>query len=279
MVVFVYLRLAWVNIDPIARTHVTAEGYEQLVQESCGDLGGTGPGWLAVENREDDMIIRYEDNNAYTNSHRSGYDNCSPPDETIDMSDSILCPPDQGVESIPGRKRCTIEPRPRPPQAPAPAPAPAPSPPPTGKQRTQGAPSVRWSIEKIGPFTTTGDADGKIIPGARAIYVVGSVLRAVGESGEVLAFPPLHIHHLHVNNGPQDNYFDHFPFVEMHGDSACHTDQGGMNCSVRMLPPDTAFRIDTRMTADFDINDVRPKGSPALTWYLEVAVGWLPDKQ
>ena len=52
-----------------------------------------------------------------------------------------------------------------------------------------------------------------------------------------------------------------------------------MNCSVRMLPPDTAFRIDTRMTADFDINDVRPKGSPALTWYLEVAVGWLPDKQ
>lgn len=63
------------------------------------------------------------------------------------------------------------------------------------------------------------DADGKIIPGARAIYVVGSVLRAVGESGEVLAFPPLHIHHLHVNNGPQDNYFDHFPFVEMHGDS------------------------------------------------------------
>ena len=63
------------------------------------------------------------------------------------------------------------------------------------------------------------DADGKIIPGARAIYVVGSVLRAVGESGEVLAFPPLHIHHVHVNNGPQDNYFDHFPFVEMHGDS------------------------------------------------------------
>ena len=46
-----------------------------------------------------------------------------------------------------------------------------------------------------------------------------------------------------------------------------------------MLPPDTAFRIDTRMTADFDINDVRPMGSPALTWYLEVAVGWLPDKQ
>ena len=56
------------------------------------------------------------------------------------------------------------------------------------------------------------------------LFVVGSAAFPVDAAGAALAYPPIHIHHFHLSNGPADST-NHRPMIEAHGDSACHSDQ------------------------------------------------------
>lgn len=147
--------------------------------------------------------------------------------------------------------------------------------------------SVHWSIERVGPFHGTGGYDWSTVDNlvdvgdlgkhlqsnGGKLYVVGTVVRPIREDGTPLAFPPVHVHHLHLSNGAKAGR-EHRPIIEVHGDSACHTAQGGMDCLIRMLPPNTAYELTEPLYGDFVLNDVRSRGAPSLTYYMELAIAW-----
>lgn len=150
-----------------------------------------------------------------------------------------------------------------------------------------GLDRVSWTVERAGPFTGAGGVDwtsvelmdlgglrGVMRNGSRAVYVVGSAIGPVNADGRPLSFPPIHIHHLHVINGPIEDGYDRPPVIEVHGDSACPEAEGGTDCLVRILPRGTGYRFDRALTVDFDLNDVRAPGSAPLEFWIEVALGW-----
>ena len=177
-------------------------------------------------------------------------------------------------------------------------------------EHAEGEPGVRWSIERIGPFHGTGGYDWNTVPGPwhdaalmrdhiadRAgakggVYVLGGLFGPVDHATQAnILLPPLHLHHMHVLPWPRTEAArmglltdkrvtlgdNHAILIQSHGDSACLRDEGGGACLLQLLPKGYGYRINNGqkgLSADFEINDVRAKGSPPLPFYVELAVKW-----
>ena len=149
---------------------------------------------------------------------------------------------------------------------------------------------TEWRTQRVGPFVSRG-GEAWMQFGWASILDLDSVpdlrlgqifLGPTDEAGEPIGFPPLHIHHWHVVPAWARDVSSsmHTVVAQAHGDSQCRQAQGGARCLLQSPPEGRDLgpvslgggEYDT----DGDIIDVRPAGSPPLTFYIEIAAQLLP---
>eukprot|EP01048_Picozoa_sp_COSAG05_P021796 COSAG05_NODE_4127_length_1661_cov_4.093470_1_plen_489_part_01 len=164
---------------------------------------------------------------------------------------------------------------------------------------TPGPGQQQWTITRVGPFHSTGGYDWHWFqwddfggfgrwqrqnPNSKR-YVTAALMAPVDEGGKVISYPPLHIHHSHlelpVGQGSLHKT-GHRVLAEVHGDSSCVRAGGGDDCLLQTFGNDVLNATTSRGTAGLnvsgalwfntEVNDVRPRGSSDLEWWFEVAV-------
>lgn len=164
----------------------------------------------------------------------------------------------------------------------------------------------RWTVNRIGPFVTTGGYDWvqvgwediwgleeKLKAYKDGIFVTAQYSAAVTRDGSPLSHPPIHIHHIHVGPRPgvrqhTDQYkcvkgggvgpgcYDPTRVFEHHGDYQCLQEAGGLDCLLETVPDGYGKLLTFPLGIEGDINDVRAPGSEPLEWYYEIAIRWVP---
>lgn len=125
---------------------------------------------------------------------------------------------------------------------------------------------------------------------SKTIFVLGSLFAAVTEDGKFLKYPPIHVHHYHLYPyskrqrramvmSPEVRYgffdrTDHNVISQAHGDTICKDSEGGLSCLLEQNPDGQGYRVvnSSYFTVNFQVNDVRPAGSPVLRFYVDVAI-------
>jgi len=157
-----------------------------------------------------------------------------------------------------------------------------------------------WSVQRVGPFVSRGGydwwqfsgrdagalADGALRGGASA-FIVESLIGAVDADGASLPYPPLHLHHVHLlptaerlrfhynvsaPAGPPVGYLNNVA-LERHGE---WSHLGSTPVMSEAEPEGYGRLLSWPLDFDGELNDARPRGSPPLIWYLQIAVRWRP---
>jgi len=145
---------------------------------------------------------------------------------------------------------------------------------------------VEFRIRRLGPFLSRGGFDWHKMKledpyGLRSTVPYGSVtmtgftVMPVDESGDILGNPPIHVHHANLGPNCADAHCRRSSLrrvSQWHGDSQCTASAGGTACYATVLPEGFGFRVAEALRLDADFNDVRPKGSPELQFWLETAI-------
>ena len=149
-----------------------------------------------------------------------------------------------------------------------------------------------WHVQRVGPFFGTGNYSWfqftgldvaelqQIILQQRAVAVIETYAGAVDGGGRGIAYPPMHIHHIHIV--PQTKCEagsavcgmlnpSYVWFREQHGDFL-YAEQ------TELLPSPAAkylsFPLELDGEAPAELNDARPAGSSPLAFYLQIALRW-----
>lgn len=165
-------------------------------------------------------------------------------------------------------------------------------------------PNVTVTIDRYGEFSGIGGYDWSVMTPKsvgdltkrlldKSWAFVGGLAAPVYPNGTLIGYPPVHSHHTHVYpiqdhkergrkvHGSTDDH--HNLLLQTHGDTECLEEGGGLACFLTMLDPGTARVIDSTesgFTAEFELNDVRPKGSERMYYYFEIVVmlkEYVPD--
>ena len=151
-----------------------------------------------------------------------------------------------------------------------------------------------WHVQRVGPFVSTGGYDWWQVSGRKAallptdggsgVFIVESFVGAVDASGEPLAYPPMHLHHIHVGSEKAKTRFNSWymlgtPYgysndlvLERHGEWNFIDDPV---VSAEAEPRGYGRAVTFPLDIDGELNDVRPAGSAAMTWSFQVAVRWV----
>ena len=168
---------------------------------------------------------------------------------------------------------------------------------PTKICRTTDEEGRLWMISRVGPFQGTGGFDWHDVLQADAfdlkatlqqapLYLTGAFSGMRGEDLAVIGYPPVHLHHSHIQIQAEEGWVnmhggDHIAHEDIwtlqhvllnHQDVACPPELGGEKCHLVSLPADHAIRVDRPLYIDTLCNDVRPDGSPPLTFYYDSAI-------
>eukprot|EP00316_Scyphosphaera_apsteinii_P001013 CAMPEP_0119299620 /NCGR_PEP_ID=MMETSP1333-20130426/1676_1 /TAXON_ID=418940 /ORGANISM="Scyphosphaera apsteinii, Strain RCC1455" /LENGTH=522 /DNA_ID=CAMNT_0007301107 /DNA_START=122 /DNA_END=1690 /DNA_ORIENTATION=+ len=138
-----------------------------------------------------------------------------------------------------------------------------------------------WYVFRMGPFTSTGGFNwmyAHIMEVAHKDWpdpgLVADVTRyfvgTMSVHGEIVGFPPIHVHHFHIEEN--SNVFVNKGSLITHGDDECLSSAGGPACNIRSMPPGYATWLKLPFRATFELNDVRPAGSPPLQSYGVIAL-------
>ena len=174
---------------------------------------------------------------------------------------------------------------------------------------TENQDGSRWTVNRIGPFVTTGGYDWvqigwenlwgleeKLKAYPEGIYVTAQHSGPVDKDGVVLSHPPIHIHHIHIGprpgvrqhqdvlkcllNGWDNNRdcYDPTRVFEHHGDYQCIDEEGGLECLLETVPDGYGKLLTYPLGLEGDINDVRAPGSEPLEWYYQISIRWTPKE-
>ena len=160
----------------------------------------------------------------------------------------------------------------------------------------EAPPSLRssWHVQRVGPLRSSGGYDWWQLSGrdvamlasevrARsAVFLVESFIGAIDGSGAPIAYPPLHLHHVHILPEQPSLRFHYLgaPYethmnlvIERHGE----WNFAGATPAVRAEAEPAGYGrlVSWPLDIDSEINDVRPAGSPPLTWWFELALRWV----
>mmetsp|Transcript_80929 Transcript_80929/g.229175 ORF Transcript_80929/g.229175 Transcript_80929/m.229175 type:complete len:563 (+) Transcript_80929:122-1810(+) len=176
-----------------------------------------------------------------------------------------------------------------------------------------------WTIQRVGPFESVGGDMthfvswedpghvGKRLEAEGRLCLNAYVARAIDEAGTPIGYPPIHMHHAHLN--PDGNpYLWAFSFNikqvvraalaisymnpwralsaideggrvladkridQMHGDMQCPDDTGGMNCTIHRLPSPYGTCFTRSFFTDAMLQDTRAPDSPVLSLWYETAL-------
>jgi hypothetical protein len=123
-------------------------------------------------------------------------------------------------------------------------------------------------------------------------YVTNHFTGGVDLDGNILGFPPIHIHHVHCSPGVHNVYRQKYlecllqkkyncshsfsVIFEQHGDYQCLPEDGGTGCYLEDLPSDYAKLVTGPLQINGELNDVRPPNSPEMGWYYQTAIKYIP---
>jgi len=165
-----------------------------------------------------------------------------------------------------------------------------------GKTSARGA----WEMVRVGPFTTFGGKDWTSLlftdldfgrdwhwknkAGEPRVFAVRDyVLGAINPRGELLSYPPLHMHHYHIEDTHNPRDKDHPGQIGFngrmitHGDDYCTHSSGGADCTIRRMNDGYATMMQLPLLLTADVNDVRAANSSGMSWYLLAAIRGMPD--
>lgn len=103
------------------------------------------------------------------------------------------------------------------------------------------------------------------------------MMAPVDEQGNILAFPPIHIHHWHLVPEWANHGFLHTVWAQAHGDSQCGRGEGWTDCLLQTEPHGFALELRGPMHSDADFVDARQQPAAPLSFYLEMALEILND--
>lgn len=162
----------------------------------------------------------------------------------------------------------------------------------------------RWTLTTIGPFITTGGeywvefllrfkdsrALEEYIPSyQRGMYAfTGFFLGSVDERYGIISHPPIHNHHFHLFGDASVAHRGHawdvtLPYptkkewwptdtISTHSENVCSSEEGGVNCMVRVAPPGMAYIANEPLAGWNAFNDVRPSLTTPLKLWSVLAV-------
>lgn len=169
-----------------------------------------------------------------------------------------------------------------------------------------------WVAQRIGPFRSKGNYDwwqfawddvfhttDLMNKYPEGIYITKHFTGGVDASGDVLPFPPIHVHHVHASpgfknvywadpldcmraaltgRGDKSNVCNHAFHVvyEQHGDYQCTDRDGGVKCLLEDLPSGYAKLLVRPLTINGELNDVRAPNSPEMVWWYQTAMQYTP---
>jgi len=143
-----------------------------------------------------------------------------------------------------------------------------------------------WTALKVGPFYTVGAYEWS---GAAALFKHGAVpeyragLHAftdtangnVDDAGQLIGFPPIHQHHFHFFGSTKAEQIA----VQVHSDSQCLPQEGGVDCLCRSAPAGLAYVLADALGFTSEFNDVRqPSAAPLRSWVF-LAFKPVPETQ
>jgi hypothetical protein len=162
-----------------------------------------------------------------------------------------------------------------------------------------------WHTQRVGPFSSTGGMDWWQLSWTNACSLDAVIARspqnrasvaahwvgAVTPTGEALGHPPIHNHHIHLVPLPYDVFgklqgdWVHTRVLAQHGDwqfgpreAAAHAN--GLDSSGHDYRPGRFVKhVHSTTSLNIEVNDVRPKDSPPLTWYYQISLLVTQDKQ
>jgi len=133
-------------------------------------------------------------------------------------------------------------------------------------------------------WTRGGTADGHLVV-AISEYMLG----AISPSGRLLGYPPIHAHHLHIEEGrpasdtgpsppgsPPDWLASAYGALVAHGDEQCLEGSNGVGCLIKRAVPGYATMLRLPLAITVDQQDVRANGSAPLRWYTFLALKGRP---
>lgn len=151
--------------------------------------------------------------------------------------------------------------------------------------RFTGRGGYDWTV--VADVANVGDLQERL-RGSSWAYV-GGWAAPVSVHGTLLSYPPIHAHHTHVypigsrqERGQKihGSVGDHHNLLlQTHGDTECLEENGGMACHLTMMDPGMARVIESTesgLSAEFELNDVRPAGSEPLDYFFEIGVMLAP---
>mmetsp|Transcript_38047 Transcript_38047/g.95625 ORF Transcript_38047/g.95625 Transcript_38047/m.95625 type:complete len:609 (+) Transcript_38047:184-2010(+) len=165
-----------------------------------------------------------------------------------------------------------------------------------------------WSISHVGPIKSVGgdqhnfvsldvgDLSEELAAG-RPIWLTGHALQLIARGGTPLGSPPVHVHHAQlrrsshwtvsteIQNGAAVEtlrYVQNAPEKTWGGDNQCMEAEGGTDCFIAAYP----FGVGTQLPPSshglaFDtiLLDLRPDGSEAIEFYIQVGIRWTRKAQ
>ena len=153
------------------------------------------------------------------------------------------------------------------------------------------SPPAACRIHRIGPLVSRGGNNFMIARDSDIFELVELLERLQGRvsirkiffavvsavTGEILGYPPIHIHHSHLGPHATIGILDfvaplHFP----HGETSCQSNEGGTACFMFSFPEGLGFELDVPLLFNAYINDVRTPGSSPLPLFLELAIEYSP---
>ena len=159
-------------------------------------------------------------------------------------------------------------------------------------------PGSSFSRDRIGPFTTNGGYSWTTIfyRGAASsedainaydgnVALLKAFFGPVDASGKPIVSPPLAVHHGRVVPGSGQPILGMFPytlsgcilhhicpvetvFIGGAGDMICIEEEGGADCLLQQ--PLSIFHVP--LTANLQVNDLRPRGAELLSWFIDLCV-------
>uniref|UniRef100_A0A7S2Z7S4 Uncharacterized protein n=1 Tax=Chloropicon laureae TaxID=464258 RepID=A0A7S2Z7S4_9CHLO len=145
-----------------------------------------------------------------------------------------------------------------------------------------------WDVYRLGPFVGSGGYDWHqafVHPLPRppkAKFITGKLTAPVSQSGEILGYPPIYPHHVHM----KVNGVEHV--LEAHGDTMCAEENGGKACFLHTYPEGYGMPFDGQarsgevgadyLSLDFLLIDKREFPAPPMIFFKEVAVKWSADE-
>jgi len=148
------------------------------------------------------------------------------------------------------------------------------------------APRGEWHVSRVGPFRHRDvgswhyawfqpfvDLAEAQLPGSIGRYQVATMTSLANTDGEVVGFPPAHMHHFHVwNVNPLIPIWPHVVFngFETHGDDMCDHEGLGSVCYMKVWPPGYGTPTPPRYFFEALANFVAP--SLDEDFYFEISV-------